>query len=122
MTKQVALVEFNSRFSAILHYDDGSVAKVPEYVPDMKDKVQELLKEGIKVEATSRPSKSLLEEMLGTIPDEEEEPGPIMRFRVKMKGGMSKPFVDAASAEGHWKRYCRNVPLEIVETPAEVQA
>ncbi len=48
MSKQVALVEFNSRFSAILHYDDGSVEKVPEYIPDMGDKVKELLGKGLK--------------------------------------------------------------------------
>ena len=73
MSKQVALVVFNSRFSAISHYSDGSVDKVPEYVPDMKDKVKELLGKGVKIEATSRPSKTLLEELLGTIPLPEEE-------------------------------------------------
>lgn len=117
MSKKVALVEFNSRFSAIVHYDDGSVDKVPEYIPDMGDKVKELLGRGVKIEATSRPSRTLLEELLGTIPlpDEEEEPRMVTRHVLMMKAGGKRSFVTNQKAVDYHMRYCSKDAPPVIE-------
>ena len=121
MSKQVALVEFNSRFSAISHYSDGSVDKVPEYVPDMGNKVKELLGKGIKIEATSRPSKTLLEELLGTIPlpEEEDEPKTVIRYGLKIAGGR-RMFESNEQAVAYWNRFSRGTPLNIKEVEVQL--
>ena len=120
MTKQVAMLVFNSRFSAHRHYDDGSVEKNSDYVDSMETWVKRALSKGIKVEATAREAKTMLEELLGTIPlPEEEETKMVTRYGLEIGSGM-RSFETKPQAVAYHKRYGRGSVLNIIEV--EVKA
>ena len=109
--------DFKSRFSVVYDGDRNNY----EYVPDMKEKAKELLKQGVKITASSKPSKTLLEELLDTIPlpEEKDEPKTVIRYGLKIAGGR-RMFTSNDLAVAYWKRYNRGTPLNIKEV--EVKA
>jgi hypothetical protein len=115
MSKQVSMVEINGKASYKVWDENGVRSRDTWHMPSMERVVRKALSKGIKIEASTKEAKTLLDELLGTIP-EEEEPKTVIRYGLKITGGRKSFETNDDAIRWHKRYYAwRGVPLDIKE-------